>query len=162
MVLFSLDLYIFLTKNKAFFIPILQFRSHWNCCHFHFKSTIFLKMKISSEKDFPENPLSVSFSHYRCRIIMFQDLWPAHFMRTKTQNCRCSGGVFYTHQFAELVPSLLDLGTLVRQSLPFFDFSAIQSPAFPDAFFMAAKPKSTYDGISLFDVWKFLKFRNIL
>lgn len=45
---------------------------------------------------------------------------------------------------------------------PFFDFSAIQSPAFPDAFFMAAKPKSTYDGISLFDVWKFLKFRNIL
>ncbi|MGC5746804.1 hypothetical protein, partial [Chryseobacterium sp. NFX27] len=80
------------------------------------------------------------------------------FFATKTQSCRSSGGVFCTHQFAELVPSLPELGTIMRHAITFFDFSAIQSPAFPDAFFMAAKPKSTYDGISLFDVWKFLKF----
>ncbi|RNA63950.1 hypothetical protein D1631_00265 [Chryseobacterium nematophagum] len=79
---------------------------------------------------------------------VFQDLRQTNFMRTKTQNFSSSGGVFYTHQFAELLPSLQILEhSCDTPSL--FDFSAIQSLAFPDALFHGSKTKSTYDGIFL-------------
>ena len=124
--------------------------------------TIF-GQKFRQKKE--QNPSFFLFSsafYFRCRIIVFQDLLQLNFMRTKTLNFSSSGGVFYTHQFAELLPSLPDLGTLMRHAIPFLIFRPFNPSLFPMPFSWQQNQNPPTMEFLFIDVWKFLNFRNIL
>ena len=142
--------FIFLTKNRAFFISILQFRSHWNRYHFHFKSTVFLKIfkiigKRPARKSFIRQLFPLLVSHYHVPGSSAAEFYAYKNAKLQLNRRRF---LYASIRWASAIAPRSWNPHATRH--PFFDFSAIQSLAFPDAFFMAAKPKSTYDGISFY------------